>query len=158
MRAAGTGLVRCIEEQLPGNAVGVRLQSGGHARVNCVFLRARVEGFKMTDLIPGCRPVMRAYLACDARTFTRGRCFAKRNVDVIIFFRTPIAVDALAVAEIRMVRFDQIRLNSDNLALAEIRKCVPVGRLLPEPGGYVVVGLEVDEHLRRESLWRGGQG
>src|ERR1700738_477387 len=112
--------------------------------IHAVSLGGVVEGLEVADLVPGERPMVRADFRGDTLALLAVRQGAQRNVYVLLVFGLPAAIDALAGADVGVVGLDQIGLDSDHLALAQLLQRSAVTRLPLMPRGQVGIALKVD--------------
>jgi hypothetical protein len=145
--------VRCVEEQLTGDPVWVRLQSGRQRVIHTVSLGGSVEDLEVADFVPRERAIVRADFRGNTLAFPGVRQSAQRNVDVILVLGLSVAIDALASADIGMVSLDQIRLDSDHLPFPEVAQHSAIARFPLMPKGQVGIALKVDNRLRSHHFW-----
>src|SRR6266851_7993274 len=146
--SAGTAVMRCVKEQLTGDPVWMRLQSSRQRSIHAVSLVGSVEDLEVPDLVPGERAIVRADFRGNTVAFLGMRKSTQRHVDVILVLGLSVAIHALAGADIGVVGLDQVRLDSDHLALAEISQHFAVVGFPLVPKGQVSIVLKVDQRLR----------
>src|SRR5262249_28360299 len=108
--------MRCIEEELAGDAQRLDLKLCGNSLVADIFLRRGVGFFKVSYLAPRLRAEVRADLAGHARALRRVGPVAEGDMNVVVLFLRLVAVDPLPSPYVGEVGLNQAGLHPDDLA------------------------------------------
>ncbi len=119
-------MVRGVEKELSGDAVRMGGEPRGYGGVGNIFSNAAAPFLVVSDLIPGCRAIVRGNFGGDAVALLSVRFGAKGNMDVVQFFRGTLAVHAFAASrasrasQIGVMGFEKKCFHADEFTLSQV--------------------------------------